>query len=156
MSMNPNWPKWCIASVNKHFADNISGLTEILRVGNPETDATDSYEVRIDGPDAFARQGGDWELRIEVNILVKTALDGEYLLRHAVNVGKVAAAFDHITVRKYGEEVADDESYVGCLVRRDSRVHRDLLEIQNFGQIETDVALEQSMVEGHFLMEVTT
>lgn len=156
MSANPNWPRWIFATVSKHFADALTPL--FIEGQHRDTrELKDFFEMRLDGPTLREVSKGYWILRIEINILVQSAMDDKNYHRIHQSVGNAAAAFDAvINVYKYGNNIQDDQSFVGCLRLLQNRETRDYLEINHFGQIDKKTKLMQATVEGHYQMELET
>lgn len=105
-------------------------------------------EIRINGP--FTRQitGNEFIHTIDVNVLVSTKLDQTNLYNHDDNVGIVYAAFGKfIPIYKY-----PSEEFLECFQLDSDR--RDPIIVAHFGQIEYDVKLTQSTVQGHYTMQL--
>jgi len=155
MSADPNWPRWIFASVSKHFSDALpSGITLFIEGQHRATRTEkDFFELRIDGPTLREISKGCWLFRIEVNILVQSAMDDGNYHRIHQGVGDVAATFTNgIPVYRKGSGPLDDQSFVGCLQLLESGEHRDFLEINHFGQIDVKTKIMQATVEGHYKM----
>jgi len=160
MSSNPNWPRWIFASVSKHFTDSVSaaGLTLFIEGQHRDTrELKDFLEMRTDGPTLREVSKGFWVFRLEINILVQSAMDDKNYHRIHQDVGVAAAAFaTAIDVFKLGNNPQDDQSYLGCLILIQNRSSQDYLEINHFGQIDKKTKLMQASVEGHYRMELET
>ena len=156
MSANPNWPRWIFASVSKHFADALTPL--FIEGQHRDTrEFKDFFEMRVDGPTLREVSKGFWVFRLEINILVQSAMDDKNYHRIHQDVGNAAAAFaSAIDVFKKGNSPQDDQSYLGCLQLLQNRETRDFLEINHFGQIDVKTMLMQASVEGHYKMELET
>ncbi len=149
--MNPNWPRWIVASVAKHFSTALENILPMSVEGEdgPITNDSDYCELRIDGPFARERDKGDWELYIEINVLITSIKDERDAYKIHRNNGLVGQAFiGNISVYRYGNGEVDDSGLEGCLILQSQG--RDSLVINNFGQVETDVRVMQSTVEGHY------
>ncbi len=157
MSYNANWNKWIVASVVKHFrAALVAASIENFIEGESDRDVTQSeyVEVRIDGPYSDERSKNDFKLTLEVNLLVQTVIaPSKNLYRHAELQGVCMAAMTTIPVYKLGPEVTDDLSQIGCLDLNTDEP-RDHVKAHNFGQVETDIKLQQATVEGHYKIEL--
>lgn len=162
MSANPNWPRWIFASVSKHFADaaSVAGVPLFIEGQHRDTlELKDFFEMRMDGPTLREVSKGCWVLRIEINILVQSAMDDSNYHRIHQDVGIVSAAFEKsIGVYKKGrnDPDPDDQSFLGCLKLIQNASTRDFLEINHFGQIDTKTKLIQATVEGHYNMLLQT
>ncbi len=60
---------------------------------------------------------------------------------------------DTVPVYKYGNGVGDDETQIGCLDLYTDKP-RDRIMVHDFGQVETDVKLQQATVEGQYKIEL--
>lgn len=157
MPYNQNWNKWIVASVIKHFKaklDAASVTNFIEGTSSRELDNSEYVEIRVDGPYADERSKNDFILRLEVNLLVQTVIDPTInIYRHAELQGICMSAMTIIPVYKLGPEVGDDLSQIGCL-ELNTDEPRDHITAHNFGQIETDIKLQQATVEGHYKIEL--
>lgn len=165
MPMNHNWPRWILASVSKHFSDKFAtdignNVFDFHIEGMPRTPREDQslFELRMDGPRGSEHTKGEWTLRVEVNILIQTAMKDvgttgySEFHEHHRNMGRVQEAFTNIDAFKYGP-VADpdnDQSFLGCLKLIHDKPARDFLECNNFGQIDKTTELQQATIEGHY------
>lgn len=151
MSMNPNWPRWIVASFAKHFTDTLTGNLSVYVEGadRKTNDKSDYCELRIDGPFGKERSKDEWELTLEVNVLVTSIKDEQDAYKIHRSNGFVAAAFaSMISILRLGTGIQDDEGIEGCLILRSEQ--REALIISNFGQVENEVRVMQSTVEGHY------
>ena len=154
-SPNPKWDRWIFASIAKHFETTVPALFLYVEGAPRKTnDQEDFFEVRVDGPFYTQRTRGEWYVRVEINCLLSTTLgDKKNYQTHRVNAGLVVAGFTHvITVLKYGPDVEDDESQLGCLQIDNAD---DKIITSHFGQIEPDVELQQATIEAHYEMDLT-
>jgi len=157
MSYNANWNKWIVASVIKHFkaildAASVDNFIE----GTSTRDLTKAeyVEIRVDGPYSDERTKNDFKLTLEVNLLIQTIITPSInIYRHAELQGLCMQSMVTIPVYKLGNEVADDKSQLGCL-ELNTDEPRDHVMSHNFGQIETDIKLQQATVEGHYKIEL--
>ena len=154
MSYNLNWPRWIEASINVYFDANKPDIKMIVEAQPRDTnDKQDLFEVRLDGPDSYEVSKDYWMLDVEINILVQSIIDNINIYRHGVIIGQIAAIFTtSIPVRKCGDQPGDDDSFVGCLIIKQDVGRRDAIEISRFGQIEQNLPLEQTTIEGHYRM----
>jgi len=162
MSANPNWPRWIFATVSRHFNDAAIAASIPLFIEGQHRDTLqfkDFFELRMDGPTLQEVSKGCWLLRIEINILVQSAMDDSNYHRIHQNVGILTAAFEKaISVYKLGKNDPDpdDQSFLGCLKLLQNRETRDFLEINHFGIIDVKTKLVQATVEGHYSMLLQT
>lgn len=157
-SPNPNWGRWTFTSFAMHFEANIVNVYSLpmhIEGQHQSIEKIDEhFELRLDGPYVREQQKNHWKLIIEVNCLVSTGFDDKNFYRHRLNCDRVTSAFKNcIGCYKYGKEVEDDKSLVGTYYLRDPD---DTVEQAHFGQIHQDVQIQQSTVEGHYVMELET
>jgi hypothetical protein len=118
--------------------------------------ATDRIEIRISGPDT-QQLSGEYRLLVSVNVLLSSRFDGKQKNRHAIltNAGLFHEAMDQaILIYKYGNTLADDDSYLGCLVPRSGK--NDTVRVVHFGQIDPIDKVKQSAVDARYEMFLTS
>ncbi len=146
MPANPNWDRWILASISKHFDDRREGVTLFIegqirdRPAPPEL-----LELRVDGPHLTEQTKGCWRAYVEVNILLQITMDGKNYHRVNAVSGLVASAFTDIPIFRYGDSVDDDKTQLGCL-----QLISDGIRSNKFGQVDATVPLVQASVEGHY------
>ena len=153
--INPNWDRWIFASVSNHFNTLAIAVPLPLFIEGQHRDTReikDFFELRLDGPRMTEVSANNWQIRIEINCLVQSAMDETNYHRIRQNTGVVAAMFTGIGIFKYGDGLDDDQSQIGCMILLQDKRGRDFLEISHFGQIEPATKLLQSTVEGHYEM----
>jgi hypothetical protein len=146
-----HWPRWTTASFAKHFFDTKESSVEFYLEGTLKMDAdsiaTDLMELRIDGPHMRQTSAGVWVLEVNIGILMITKMPDNDLYKHQVNIGNIV---DDMTVTmeiyKYGSGVDDDQSLAWCMNRTGEIL------IRHFGQPDTAKLLQQSSVEGDYLV----
>jgi hypothetical protein len=151
-----NWDRWVFASICQHF-DNRRGTIPMYVEGTHRDTETikDFFELRVDGPWITEESKNCWKLYTEINILCQSAKDFKDFHRLRKMTGIVSqACTDYIEVFKFGKDVWDDQSLVGCLKRMDTGYGKsqERIQITHFGQIEPRVELEQASVEAHYEM----
>jgi len=158
MPANPNWARWIFASIAYTLktvaeSNNIPVIVEGL---DDETDAftnaTDHIEIRISGP-YTKKLHGEYRLYMDVNVLLTSRFDGPSKNRHVIlkNAGLFHEAMDQeISVYRFGNEVGDDDSFLGCLVPRSGR--NDTVRVVHFGKIDPTDKLKQSVVDARYVM----
>jgi hypothetical protein len=158
MSVNPNWARWIFASISYHLKtvatdNNIPAIVEgVDDVTDSFSEATDHAEIRISGPDT-QQLSGEYRLLVSVNVLLASRFDGKQKNRHALltNVGLFHEAMDQaILIYKYGNTLADDDSYLGCLTLRPGK--NDSVRVIHFGQIDPTDKVKQSAVDARYEM----
>lgn len=165
------WPRWSKASIAKHFDENRQGIKLFVEAEDRDIDEDhegDVFELRIDGPN-IKRFGTtyEWFLDFEINLLVGSVMRENDSYHFDKLIGIASTIFvPCIPIYRYGnnkdvndvlyDPVIDTGSLLGDLRLQQSASGRDWLEIHPFGQIRTDVKLQQATVEGHFRMELNT
>lgn len=158
MPMNPNWPRWIKASVVKAFqtelGDNLQMFVEECTDRSVLQGDSDFCELRLDGPTGYERSLGEWELTIEINVLVSSIRSEKDAYQIDRNNGLVAQCFTNgITVFRYGTGEGDDSGEEGCLILRTDK--NSGVVVSNFGA-PPDVRILQSSIEGHYKGKFTT
>ena len=161
---NPNWPRWFIASITEHFSSNVFVPNSIpfITEGLHERDddfmsEPDRAEIRINGPFSSEESSNYWRIWIDINTLVTSYFEGAskdaYTLER--NVGLVYEFADtEIPIRKYGPDIGDDGSLLGCLRPRSSK--NDSVRVILFGQINAVDRLKQAQIDGRYVMYLCT
>ena len=159
--MNPNWPRWMMASVGsylKGIADNLD-LPCLVESIDERTEkfmhSTVRVEVRITGPFSKHPTKGYYHLFLDVNVLLSSRNEGNQnaydLLKYA---GTFLAALDEpIGIWNFGNEEGDykggdtsTQVFLGCLEPRPGQSARLL----NFGQVTISDTIQQIEVENKF------
>lgn len=152
-TINTNWARWIFASVSKHFDDRKGALPLYIEGQHRDTkDIKDFMELRMDGPFITELSRNYFRLFIEINVLVQSALDDTNYHRIHGNVGLVASIFTAIEIFKFGTGVDDDDTQLECMRLIQDSPSNERIQINHFGQIEPDIELIQSTVEGHYEM----
>lgn len=155
--INIKWPRWTTASIVKHFTDNISGVDVFVEGEERPTNPTNLVELRIDGPEIRELHQNYFRLYVEINILVQVTIDDTNLYSQEDVIGEVCNAFSNIiTVYKKGLDSEDDGSFVGCYNLITRGRNADGVKVFRFGQIEQDIRILQSTIEGHYEMYLNT
>lgn len=143
--------KWIMASVAKHFKDR-SSWTVYTEGEKRDTSRIEQFiEVRVDGPDRVELSDGEWDIYIEVNILLQSAKTNADIYRIRTMAGTVASYMTEcIPIYKYGSDTGDDGSYYCSVTRLDDKKRREKTKVAHFGQVEPNSALEQAVVEAHY------
>lgn len=158
MSANPNWARWIFASIAKNLKDvaNTNNIPAIVEGIDDETDAfteaTDHVEIRINGP--YTRQlSGEYQIYMDINVLLTSRFDGQQKNRHAIltNAGLFQEAMDKaILIYKFGNTLADDDTYLGCLIPRSGK--NDTIRVMHFGKVDPTDKIKQSVVDARYEM----
>lgn len=156
MPANPNWERWIFASISKHFDDRRQGV-ELFIEGQKQKvpSPPDLFELRVDGPDFTQVSALDWEIHIEVGVLVNATNDQKDYHRIHKLCGIITEAFTDIPVYRYGDGVDDDDSFLGCLLLQQDLGSRKSIQVTPFGKTDVAVPIMQSSVEAKFAMTLT-
>lgn len=152
-----HWARWIYASLTQHFSDEFGadGLNLFIEGTDRDVNALgqEHVEVRIDGPRFRLLQGNEYKIWAAVNILFSVAMDDNDFHRKHRIAGCIVEAFK-TTIRlfKYGDGEEDDSSEFGCTVLQDRPTG---VQVNHFGQVETELRLEQGTVEGHYVAYIT-
>lgn len=155
---NRNWPRWFVASVNKHFKqmDPVEGVPVFVEGQVRQTSDWDDFiEVRMDGPYWKETTRNKYTLYIEVNILCQVNITPDKNLYTAPTIdGIVAEYLTTIPVYRLGNEAGDDGVQIGCLELVRNPALRDWNKRNEFGQVETKTPLRQTTTEAHYEIEL--
>ncbi len=154
-----SWARWIKASIRVH-------MRPLLEAGHPmfiegqhrDTDALPNFfELRVDGPRLRNVSKDCWKIRVEINILCQSVMNDtdSDIIDDMVGLAQ-SALTNLIEVFRYGNRPTDDDSFLGCLKRQDSKRDVDFLEANRLGQIDIQTKLLQSMVEAHYVMDLQT
>lgn len=158
MPANQNWARWIFSSISftlKTVATDNS-IPAIVEGVDDETDtftdATDRVEIRISGP--YTKElPSEYHVYVDVNVILTSRFDGSTKNRHAIliNAGLFHEAMDQIIrVYKYGNEVGDDDSFIGCLIPRSGK--NDTVRVIHFGKVDSTDKVKQSAVDARYEM----
>ncbi len=160
MPANPNWTRWIFASVASYLkalakTNNIPVIIEGMDDETDEfTEATDRIEIRISGP-YTKKLHGEYLLHVDVNVLLTSRFDGPAKNRYEIliNAGLFHSGMDQaIKIYRYGNEVGDDDSYLGCLLPRSGK--NDAIRVIHFGKVDPTDKLKQSAVDARYEMYI--
>ena len=161
MAYNPKWPKWVQASVADHFktAATAGGFASLVDGLEERTSAFQEnpqrLEIRINGPFITQMSSNYYQFLVDVNILIFSHMDGsiDSVYRGTNIAGTMAqSASDSIPVHKYGAEVGDDASLIGCLSLNDGP--RAGVNVFHLGEVNAEDRLRQLAVECSFKMDI--
>lgn len=151
--MNEHWTRWIHASISKFFKDlaktRIPNFYVEAEVKAPDN-LQDKVELRWDGPIANQRTASQWDLTVEINILIGSNTGRTDAFQHKRIVGFVQSMFKSaIPIFKLGNLTGiDDGTLLGCLQLRSD--DREAVVTSYFGKLGPDVGTEQSTVEAHY------
>jgi len=152
--VDPDWGRWCYASICQHFEANRGSLHMFLEGEHRQTqDHQQFFELRVDGPFYTQFQKGWWRLIVEVNAIVTVAKSDKDF--HAIRrvTDAVASIFTNdIEVYKYGSGPLDDNTFIECLHAMDG--FRRKLQISHFGQLQSSDDILMASIERHYKMVI--
>ena len=162
MSANPNWARWIFASLATYLkqvaTDNV--IPALIEGVDDRTDAimqaTEHVEIAITGPFSREMSHNYYELKVGVRILIQSRMDNPPKNRYSPQriAGIYHEAMDAvIAVFRYGDDLEDDQTQLGCLSPAKGR--NDALRVFHFGQMTPTDRLRQSMVDCWYVMELT-
>lgn len=153
MAINANWNRWIMASVSKHFLVMVSDIKIIDGMDKDDLDETQIYaEFRMDGPRFHQNNKREWRVWFAVNIIITSGIDKTDLSKKHDLIGEIANAFNlEVGIYKYGSGGGDDDSLLGCATRVDEFPVR----VNQLGQIDKDLRMEQATIEGHYEIYLT-
>lgn len=145
--MDPNWIRWIVASLNKHFKNSIT-IPVYLENENRRTDPLEDYaEFRWSGP-RFSEQSKDyWYIEVDIDVLVFSKGTGRNGYTPEVGIGSVLAAF---TADIPVFQLPDPNLQLGCL-----RKEQDII-VTNFGLPKDQGRLRMASVEATYCMNLST
>lgn len=150
--------RWVFASVAVYFKSIADGLSLPLLVEGvdereSDTMREDHAELRLTGPFVREVSHGCWRTWTDINIL----LTGRMLMSRedAYGIARWGGKFtqamtDRIPVYKYGPDVGDDDSLIGCLTQRKGKA--ESIRLVHFGQISREDRIRQAVVDGRYEM----
>ena len=153
--INTNWPRWIFASLSSHFNGYRGSypfeVQSQFRQGQSE--ATDLFELRMDGPYFNEVSKDNYDVRCTINILVQTAIQAEQFHRIHTMVGQIAAGFSAVQLFRYGDSDQDDQSAFGCMSVV-SQPSGESIVVRHFGQVDVGLGVCQATVEATFKTEL--
>lgn len=151
--MNPNWPRWIFASVSKQFTDYFNEQGIICFVHGDDSNVgvnVNSIEFRMDGPNGKQLTKTEWDLFVEVSLLITTMKDDKDAHIPERYLGIAARAFTPgVKVFRFGDGPDDDATFLeGCLILEAEG--REPLVLAKFGVVQVDLPVIQASVNGHY------
>jgi hypothetical protein len=147
--MNVDWPRWIKASIIKHFLPYFGDRNLLVdgerRLG---TQPNDRYELRFDGPDVSIKTRNEYRLGIMVNLLIVSSSNENDIYKLDRMKGTGLSPFTtSIAVFKYGNNVNDDQSQIGCLTLKSD------LNLRDFGY--KNDTIYHVAIDAYYLFEPT-
>lgn len=154
MAINVNWNRWILASAFTHFTDLVG---ENLILDGSDRDGLDKdplfAEFRLDGPRILQLAANYYRLWFAINIVVTSAIDPVDLTKKHDLIGDIVNAFTlEMAINKYGTGGDDDQSLLECATLSNDFPVR----VNQLGQIDKTLRIEQATIEGHYLLYLTT
>lgn len=155
--MNPNWARWVYASV----ADYLKAVAEDNSLpwlvdgsedrGDEFSQAQAHVEIRINGPFTEELSKGYYRLTVDVNVLLQVRYEEVNGYQRQTLIGAFQAAMQGpIPVFKFGAEVGDDKSQIGCLtIPRGGAV-----KVHHFGQLTDPERRAESMSDARYTVDL--
>jgi hypothetical protein len=169
MAADPNWARYVFASLASNLKaiatdNNIPVLVEHLDERS-ETfiQSSDQVEIRITGPAICEPSQGYFCIEVAVNVLLKSRYDGQS--KNAYTILKTAGLYQEalsgeIPVWNYGGEPGDyvdgdpsTQVFLGCLRPKSGK--NEATRVFNFGQVDPTEKVKESVVDAHFVMEIS-
>jgi hypothetical protein len=160
--INENWARWVFATMSGDFVNAMAADTDVdfelfiegTHKGLPTE--TELLEFRMDGPQTRQPSRGCFVLEFEINILVRSYMDDVDFHKMRRSCGKVATFLQkNHCIYRYGDGPDDDdESLLGTLQLKNRRSDEHV-RINNFGQIDANVRIEEATVEALFEIHLT-
>lgn len=157
MSVLPNehWGRWIFATMSGDSKTQFEALgyehfIEGTHRGLPSE--TELVEFRMDGPWLWQPSKGYFELRVEINLLLRSYMDDDdfHKMRKLMGATQAWLAQNHCIYR-YGDGPDDDDSLLGKLELR-NRSKSEPVQVNYFGQIDPKYRIEEATVEATFVM----
>ena len=152
--INVNWNRWILTSAFTHFTARVG---ENLVLDGMDRDGLEDdplfAEFRMDGPRYQQLTTNYYRLWFAFNIVVTSAIDPVDLTKKHDLIGDIVNAFTlELAINRYGDGVGDDDSLLEC-----ATLDRDApIRVNQLGQIDKDIRIEQATIEGHYLLYLTT
>lgn len=149
--MSDHWPRWIKASCMKHF-DSLRQTIPLYMDGMDRDTARlrDFAEFRMDGPRTIGQSMNEVMLIVTINILVQHTMNDNDAYGFERLMGVFRSAFtEAIDAYRYGTGPADDQSYLGCLIRQNE------IKYSNFGIVDATTRAQQGTLEAKYVLELT-
>lgn len=158
--INPNWARWIMASSSVYFkaiSDTIPLPFTVEGVNEKTIEElhADHAELRINGPHIIEMSKDFYDLKVDLNILLTDLMKETNENAYAIQLwcGVFQASMDGpIPIYKYGSELGDDSTLIGCLTARHGKY--DATRVLHFGQVHKTDRIRQSVVDGKFHIEL--
>ena len=154
--MESSLPRWIHASIANHFNTYRMSLPLFLeeQVREDQELVGEFMELRIDGPIVRQYSPTQFEITLEINVLLQVVKKPTDMFHVQRQVGVVIAAFHPcIDVREYGEGQPDPPTLVGTLVLQTHGRRNMGIVVSNFGQINPTERLHHVTIEGKYVMD---
>lgn len=156
--MNENLARWIFASIADYFSGIATSLSLPLLVEGvdereSETMQESHAELRVSGPFLKELSHNYWKIQVDINILLTDLMSmSQENAYDIVQWGGTfqEAMFSPISVYKYGANLSDDDSFIGCLTLR--RNSNDTVKLMHFGQISRVDRVRQSVIDARYEM----
>lgn len=147
-----NVKRWIKASLVQLLQNNSGGVTLFIEGDTRPRPTQSHFELRVDGPYSKPLAGGQYKFKIEVNILINMTRDESNFYAHE-NLQGIASQLlnQNFCVYRIGNKnkVADDD---GSLFGTMLLIPMEEIRISEFGKIDPNTEVYQSVVEAHYEM----
>lgn len=147
-----NLKRWIRASLVQLLQNNSGGIPFFIEGDTRLTDKKQHFELRVDGPFAKPLASGQFRFKIEVNILINNTRDESNLYSNDNLQGTASQLLNRdfcvYRIGNQGKNAVDDGSLFGTM----KLIPMDEIKISEFGQIDANTEVYQSVVEAHYEM----
>lgn len=153
--MKRHLTRWVHASVKDYIKTKFAGTPLVVEGENDKKpDAPFFIELRIDGPN-MVKIGTRTEYMgmVEVNLLLTVNKDEKYAHILQDKIGLCWEALEAcIPIKRVGS--TDTAVDTGAIVSVLQLIDEDAIEINNFGQVDPNIRIQQASVEGHYRFQL--
>jgi hypothetical protein len=129
-------PLWILKAIYKAFAS----LNPFFEGQIRNTDGLKTWiELRVDGPDFIPQTKDRWAIKVRLQFIITTTIDGADIYRHSKKVGEVFTLLSPLSV------VDGSANEVVCL--NIARNEMGAIRYINIGQVQPQARFQQSVIE---------
>jgi hypothetical protein len=148
-------PRWTHASIKDYIKKNLTGMPLFVE-GEDDRNPDHPFfgEIRIDGPilQPYGTKG-EWYGEVEININLTVKKDEKYVHVIQDKMGlAVKVLANCIPIRRIGS--TDTAVDTGVFVAHLQMLPDDNIEVNNFGQVDPTLRIQQASVEAHYRMQL--
>jgi hypothetical protein len=152
-----NFPRWVRSSIGVHFQTfaTVRSLPMLISgIDDPDENqfsAQNRVELRIHGPSLREWDNDNYTGFVNVNLLFTEIIGQQNAYAVVDDVGAFQYhAYQNINIKRYGTNVGDDESLIGCL-----EVQRKPIELYDFGRLSDKDGVRQLMLDVLYYIDTT-